>query len=186
MAKPASFTVSCTTLTTADDFRPPAAKYDRDHERAERAPGDLRDADHDGQDPRDADQLAGEDADRADPQERGDGRAHAPVVAPLEEVADRAQVVLGGERGGCAVRRSARAPAIRAPRTRPTTSPRGRRDSRARSRRSSIRADVRGEERREQQSRAERASGDEEVARPLQPPRDPHAQRNLRDRVRRR
>ena len=69
----------------------------------------------------------------------GDRRAHAAVVAPLEEIADRPQIVLRGERGGCAGRPRARAPAIRWPPIRPTTTRRGRRDSRARSRRSSSR-----------------------------------------------
>ena len=129
----ASFTVSCTTLTTADDLQPAGGEIDRDDERADRAAGGLRDADHDVQDPGDADQLAGEDADRADPQQRRDGRAHAAVVAPLEEVADGPQIVLGGEPADARAQPRAPGRAIRAPRIRPTTPPRGRRDSRARS-----------------------------------------------------
>ena len=140
IANPTSFTVSCTTFTHADDVQAAGREVDRDDERAERAADDLRRADR----PRSRIQAIpiswpARMQTRADPEQRGDGRAHAAVVAPLEKVADRPQIVLRGDPADA--RPDPQREHERAERRpiRPTTPPRGRRDSRARWRRSSIR-----------------------------------------------
>ena len=112
--------------------------------------------------------------------------AHATAVAELQEVADGAQVVLGGDCGGCAAR--SRTPATSEPSPAESThhtardavavAEAGRADRRAG-------ADVGGEDRREEQARTERAAGHEEVAFDVfTAPRDPYAQRNAGDGVR--
>ena len=164
-------------------FQTSGGEVRRDHQGAKGAAGNLGDADHDGEDPRDAHQLAGEDADRTDPEERRHGRAHAPVVAPFEKVADRPQVVLGREppdarsdaqrqnqrpeAGGADPPHRGDAVAVAQP---------GRADRGAA-------ADVRCQEGRKQQSWAECPAGHEKVARSLQPPGYPEPERDLRDRV---
>ena len=105
--------------------------------------------------------------------------ADAPVVAPLEEVAERPQVVLAAMRR---MRGPTHRPSTTEPdRRRPDPPPRrqavaipvaGRADGRSG-------ADVGGEDRREQHRRAEPPAGDEELAGPAHAPADAQAQADL-------
>ena len=122
--------------------QPAGGEIDRDHQRRRSAqPAHFGMPMTTFEDRRDRDQLAGEDGERADPQQRRHDRAHVAAVAQLEKIADRLADRAPPRR------RRMRGPiqsasTDRSDRRRSDPPPRRqrRRDSRGRSRRSSIRA----------------------------------------------
>ena len=112
-----------------------------------------------------ATKLSGEDENRSDPEQRRDNAADGRVVSELEVVADRAEVVRGGDLPHR--RPDPEREHDRSDRRRSDPPPRGDpaavADGRGADRRS--RADVRGEHRREDQPWSELAPRDEEIAR---------------------
>jgi hypothetical protein len=160
-----------------------SAEIRHDHSGADETSGGLRNTDHDGEDPRDADQLAGKNRDRSHQQQHRDDGADAVVVAPLEKIANRPQIVRFGDAPDARPDPQRQRDRADAGRTHPP--PRGQpvaiAEAGGANRRSA--ADVRRQERREQQPGAQLTPGDEEVARAAHAPADPQAERNLRERV---
>ena len=146
---------------------------------ADQAPGPLRQAGDDVQDPGDADQLAGQDREGREPQHRRDEAAHRAAEVMLEQIARREEAVRrtpGARRAGrsrtpAAATRCAADPfhhhalsPSRYPRpVAPTVEPG---------------ADVRGEHRGEDEDRAQLPVRDEETRRALHAAADGQAQRS--------
>ena len=95
-AKPHSSTTSCTRFTQAEPSRPPAAKYVGHQAAADEAAGPLRQPGHDVEDPRDADELAGEDRERREPQHRRHERRARSGRSGAREIAGRQEPVRRG------------------------------------------------------------------------------------------
>ena len=152
-----------------------SGEVDGDDDAANDAAGPQIETGDGAQHPRHADELPGEDRQRRNPEQHGDGHAHRLTVAMLEEVAHGAEVVLrrkAPHRGSDPDRQHDGPDASRAdppPHAQPVSicQPRGA------DRRSA--PDVGREERREEQHRAEPAAGDEEVGRTPHPPPDPQS-----------
>src|SRR5262249_19610512 len=106
------------------------------------------------------------------------------VVAPFEEISDGLEIVFGGQPPNPRPDPPREDDRSDAGRTHPP--PRGNAVTVARTGGTDRRAaaDVRRNHRRRQHPRPEGPAGDEEVARSFHPPRDPHAERDLRRRVR--
>ena len=152
------------------------------HERAQGASRQQRKAGDDVEDRGDAEELGGQDGERAEPDERGDQPAHPAAVAALQEIADREIAV--GRRLPPHARPDPERQHERADPGRsvppPGAQPFG--VSERRGADGGARADVGREKRREQEPGAQASSGDEELA-GARAPADPQPERDEEDRI---
>ena len=159
------------------------AEVDGDDQAAQRASHPAVEPDHHVEHPADRQQLARENGQRADPQQRGDRRADGRAVALLQEVADGVEVVLRGEAPDAGP--DPHCQDDRSEPGRPDPPPRA--QAVAIAERGGVHgrsgADVRGQDRGEQHERAEPAPGDEEVAREPHAPAGPQAEAHEQGRV---
>ena len=154
---------------------PPAAEVEDEDQGGQERAGDARQARDHLEGPGHGEELPGEQGERPQPQHRGDQHAHRAIEAPLQEVPDREEAVLARQAVQARGHDEAQDQAPDGGRARP---PPGRQAvpvaeaGRAHRRAGS---DVRGENRHEDHRSGERAGGDEEVARDLDPPGDEDA-----------